>query len=213
MTNGNEGKLAEMLDIYDERMNRIGTAARSEAHAQGLWHQTFQCWVLTSEGGVPALLFQQRHPDKDTFPGLLDISSAGHLLAGETPENGVRELEEELGLQVSFEELIPCGVFPEEDMIAADCIDREFCHVYLYRCNQPVLDYRVQPDEVTGLFRATVDDVKALISGAVSHIPMTGFERNEGGQREPTAKSVSLAELTPHSSSYYALLFAALDLQ
>ncbi|WP_372454640.1 NUDIX hydrolase, partial [Priestia aryabhattai] len=76
----------------------------------GLWHQTFHCWIYRVVNDQIEMLFQKRHPQKDTCPDLLDITSAGHLLASEQPCDGVRELEEELGLSVSFEELDKLGV-------------------------------------------------------------------------------------------------------
>ncbi|MGF7045580.1 isopentenyldiphosphate isomerase [Paenibacillus sp. DS2015] len=79
--------IQEEFDIYNEQMIKIGIASRQQAHALGLWHQTFHCWVVrTSATAGFSLLFQLRHPDKDTFPSLLDISCAGHLTTGEGPE-------------------------------------------------------------------------------------------------------------------------------
>ena len=80
-----------------------------------------------------SLLFQLRHKDKDTYPGLLDVSCAGHLQSGETVEDGVRELEEELGITVPFHELIPCGMVAEENIISEHVVDREFNHIFIWR--------------------------------------------------------------------------------
>ena len=41
--------MSEILDIYDAKMNHIGTANREEAHKLGYWHQTFHCWIVRSE--------------------------------------------------------------------------------------------------------------------------------------------------------------------
>jgi isopentenyldiphosphate isomerase len=98
-------------------MEHVGTAGRLQVHADGWWHQTFHCLIISQRNDQPSLLLQLRHPDKDTFPNLLDISCAGHLLAGESAEDGVRELEEELGVQVAFSSLIPCGIYAEEDIL------------------------------------------------------------------------------------------------
>ena len=37
----------ELIDIYDQNMNLLGTAPRSQAHSEGLWHQTFHCWIVS----------------------------------------------------------------------------------------------------------------------------------------------------------------------
>ena len=50
----------EILDIYDAKMNHIGTASREEAHKFGYWHQTFHCWIVRREKGKNYVLFQIR---------------------------------------------------------------------------------------------------------------------------------------------------------
>ena len=46
---------------------------------------------------------QKRSADKDSFPGVYDVSSAGHLPAGEDfRKSAVRELKEELGISAGL---------------------------------------------------------------------------------------------------------------
>ena len=42
-------KTEELIDIYDENMNCIGTASKAQAHREGLWHKAFRCWVIKPE--------------------------------------------------------------------------------------------------------------------------------------------------------------------
>ena len=50
--------------------------------------------------------------DKDSFPGMYDTSSAGHIPAGKEPmESALRELEEELGVKASADDLSYAGKF------------------------------------------------------------------------------------------------------
>ena len=53
---------------YDEKMNWLGVAPRSEVHAKGLWHRHFNVGSSALEEKVPKLLLQLRHPEKDLFP-------------------------------------------------------------------------------------------------------------------------------------------------
>ena len=56
------------------------------------------------------ILLQKRSEQKDSFPGCYDISSAGHIPAGDNyGQSAVRELKEELGIVVRESELIDCG--------------------------------------------------------------------------------------------------------
>lgn len=60
---------------------------------------------------------------------MIDVTVGGHLLNNETVDNGTREIEEEMGLQVDFESLSFLCTLPEE-MTSDDMIDREFINIY-----------------------------------------------------------------------------------
>ena len=201
----------ELLDIYDEQMNYIGTVPRAEAHAKGYWHKTFQCWIVRVQDQIPYLLFQKRHPRKDSFPGKLDKSSAGHLVAGETVADGVRELREELGISVSFDELIPCGVVRVTDETHEGIVDREFCHVFIYESNRPLHAYRLKSDEVSGLYQVRVDDFAKLVRGQISSVSAEGLEPDDSGQMRRVVKKVSIDDFTPQNDTYFDMLFHKLE--
>jgi len=195
----------EIFDIFDEHMNRIGTAPRHEVHAKGLWHQTFHCWIVSEIEGERSLLFQLRDSSKDTFPNVLDISCAGHLTAGEGPADGVRELAEELGLHRAFEELASCGVYVQRHVITETLIDREFCHTYMIRCDQPLNEYDYQRDEITGLFRVPLSDLWKLLTGEAETIAISGII-SKGNGIEASSRVVSKADFVPHPIDYYKMI-------
>jgi len=105
----------EIFDIFTEDMRLMGSATRQEVHRLGYWHQTFHCWVLYKSQDGDLILLQRRHETKDTHPGKLDISCSGHLETGESPSDGIRELREELGIQVEPGKLRKVGVFKYSD--------------------------------------------------------------------------------------------------
>ena len=80
----------ELLRIFDSNRNAIGTAPRHEVHRFGYWHETFHCWFICREEGIDYIYLQIRSESKKDYPGLLDITAAGHLLATETVHDGVR---------------------------------------------------------------------------------------------------------------------------
>jgi isopentenyldiphosphate isomerase len=197
----------EMIDICNESMEWIGTASRRDIHLQGLWHQTFQCWVLQdspSEGW--RLLFQLRHKDKEAFPNLLDISCAGHLLAGETVEDGLRELKEELGLDAGYEDLYSCGIMKEENRISPVCMDREFCHVFLLESRTALAEYDFQQSEVTGLFLLRLDDFAQLLNGVRTSITAEGILLRDTEVKEEVNQEIFLKDIVQHSKAYYPFL-------
>lgn len=170
----------ERIDIWDEHGNPTGrTAMKSEAHRQGWWHPTVHVWCYQPNGKV---LLQQRDPSKETFPGLWDVSVAGHMETGESPGNAaVREIEEEIGLRVEVKNLESIGVFPEEHLHPQGMIDREFHHCYLLEITAPLSDLKPQVGEVAGL----------------KWMPLIQFAEEAWG----LARS---ARYVPHKSGYYA---------
>ncbi|CAG7628060.1 Isopentenyl-diphosphate Delta-isomerase [Paenibacillus allorhizosphaerae] len=204
-------KAQERFEIYDEEMKPIGTATRSETHARGYWHRTFQCWIWDGTSEQPALLFQERHMEKDTFPGLLDISSAGHLTVGEGVEDGVRELEEELGLKVSLDQLIPCGIYKYEKFLSNGLIDREFCHVFVLESRLSLYDYKLQPDEVTGLFWMPLEEVHRMAEGQPLTWRLSGVSLHADGMLHSSEKTVGASDFVPHKRDYYELILRAIE--
>lgn len=99
----------EEVDELDARAQKTGKIVlKKEAHKQELWHGGAHVWIYNSRN---QLLLQRRHPHKEIYPDTLDISAAGHLSAGDTPvQAAIRETKEELGLDISPDELEFIGV-------------------------------------------------------------------------------------------------------
>jgi len=156
--------MSELFDIYDEALNHIGVKARDATHRDGDWHQVFHCWVIGREATGDAFLVLQKRQGWLDYPNKIDISAAGHLQAGETVQDGVREIEEELGLAVKFEELIPLGRRLGVSRIG-DFVDCQICHVFLHECDQPLADYDYRRAEIAALVKLRVDAAMRLFSG------------------------------------------------
>jgi isopentenyldiphosphate isomerase len=169
----------EFFDIYDEKLNPIGTASRRETHAKGYWHRTFHCWLARRSDGRELVLFQRRQLGKDTNPDCYDITAAGHLLAGEGLSDAVRELEEELGVSVSFQELIYLDQVREEaDGLVGGkpFIDREVSEVYGLITSIPLESMVLQQEEVAGVYEAEISDMLALFRGERDSLTVQGIE-------------------------------------
>src|SRR5438132_4311598 len=95
---------AEVLEVFDASGAATGRAkSRAAIHLDGDWHLAFHCWILR-RGGQEVVL-QRRSLGKDTFPGERDAAAAGHWRFGESAAEAAREIAEELGIHVRFEEL------------------------------------------------------------------------------------------------------------
>ncbi|MUT65996.1 NUDIX domain-containing protein [Paenibacillus sp. NEAU-GSW1] len=203
----------ELFDIYDEQLNPLGTAPRSEAHAQGYWHRTFHCWLTRREGNRRYVRFQLRQSGKDTFPGHYDITAAGHLSAGETMRDAVRELKEELGVSVRFEDLILLKQVQEEKTGTANgipFIDREFSDVFGCVCDLPLSALTLQVEEVAGIYEADLEQLLALFDGMLPELTAHGIEVRPDGVQSASERIVRSSQFVPRDAGYFAEVMRAL---
>lgn len=145
------------MEYFDIR-NRDGSITgerkeRSLVHAEGDIHGTSHVWIIRKNGrGEYELLLQKRSADKDAFPGCYDISSAGHLPAGQDYlPSAIRELEEELGIVAEEKDLIFVGIhegYCEENFYGKPFINHEISHVYLYEKEVNAEELVLQESEV-----------------------------------------------------------------
>jgi isopentenyldiphosphate isomerase len=202
--------MTERFDVYDERGNWIGTAQRGEVHAQGLWHHTIHCWLVRQTGENNAqILFQKRSKNKDTNPGCFDITAAGHLAAGETPQDAVREIEEELGIQVTFDQLTEYGIIREEASgvnRGKAYIDAEISHVFGLVTTQDLQQFKLQEEEVSGLYEADADELIALLEGQVDKLEVTGVALHEG-QLQADEVVITCSSFVSRDYGYYLSVF------
>ena len=162
--------MSEYFDIFDEDQRHIGVKARDAVHRDGDWHQVFHCWVIGRDcDDSPFVLLQKRADDKQMYAGKMDLSAAGHLEAGESVRDGVRELEEELGLRVEFEDLIPIGRRVDVKK-SHSLVDYQICHVFFYECDRKLRDYVYQADEIAGLLKLPIAEGLRLFAGQCDHV-------------------------------------------
>lgn len=184
----------EQLDIVTVTGNYVRTAGRAEVHHGGHWHQVFHCLVLRP--GVPArVVLQRRHHSKAAFPGLLDLTATGHLSAGERPEDGVRELNEELGINAVARDLTPVGIRLLVDD-EGEGLNRERVHLYFMTDDRPLEDYAPEPTEVESLVEVDARDLLGLIASARAG---TGDRSSGADGIDPTdgAGSIDAVEWRP----------------
>lgn len=191
----------ELLKVFNEKREQIGVASRKEVHEKGMWHETFHCWIV-SENVDPVIYLQIRSPLKKDYPNLFDITAAGHLLANEEVRDGVREMEEEIGICADINDLTYLGVLHYE-MVNGSLLDREFAHTYLFRKTVKKEEFLLQLEEVTGIVTVPLEDFYALWQGQRKSIEVSGYETDAGGAFTDIQKVVTQASFAPHPVSYY----------
>ena len=159
----------EYFDVCDARGEPTGEIVeRGRAHREGIRHRTAHVWVLRRREGRTEILLQKRSRNKDSFPGLYDTSSAGHIPAGDEPlGSALRELREELGIRAEAEDLRFIGTIEnvyEKCFRGAVFRDNEFCSVYAYERPVDAAALCLQPDEVERVDWFDLEDVRREIA-------------------------------------------------
>ena len=150
----------EYLDILDENGNKTGkTKLRNEVHHDGDWHKAVHIWIINNNGEI---LLQRRCASKDSHPNMLDISSAGHLQAGDDSLTGaVREIKEELNLDISPNELQFITTLKRK---SNKSINNEFDDLYILRINKKIEEMQFQKEEISEIFFVPYKKFKDIVN-------------------------------------------------
>ncbi|WP_299052330.1 NUDIX domain-containing protein [uncultured Polaribacter sp.] len=140
----------ELIDILTAEGKPTGkTALKSEAHKNGWFHATVHIWLFTADEKI---VLQKRALTKKVFPGLWDISVAGHIGAGETIINAAkREVFEEIGLQLETKDLIKIGTRIHQISHKNGIIDNEHHHVFMAELKVSISELSIQKEEVDAI--------------------------------------------------------------
>lgn len=153
----------EQIDILNPDGSSAGfSSPRKKAHAEGLHHKSIHLWIVNSFG---ELLIQKRSLSKTAHAGLWDISCAGHIESGDSPEaTVVKELKEELGLDINQTDFTYCfTIFTKNSYDSGRYIDNEFIDVFLMLRDIDLKDVCFDPVEVSDVKFLTLREFKALI--------------------------------------------------
>ena len=171
------GQDLELFDVLNENGKQTGVIQeRGVCHREGDPHATVHMWIVRrcAEKCGWQILLQKRSRCKDSHPGCYDISSAGHISAGDSPlPSALRELQEELGLTVSAEELHPIGIHRgsfDDVFYGLPFHDREFSHVYVLEKDIQPEDFTLQESEIESvLWMDLAECEKAVQENTIHH--------------------------------------------
>jgi isopentenyldiphosphate isomerase len=176
--------VAELIDVLTGDGAETGKRKpKPSIHRDGDWHRAVHLWILTPDGEV---LLQRRSLSKENFPGLWDVSVAGHISAGEPAvAAAVRESLEELSLPLDAGHLRQIATLRESWVLnGGTYIDNEIHDVFLVRRSIDIGMLRPDPEEVGGVALVSLDDFRERVT-----------------RRDPT--------LVPHWEEYEMLLISA----
>ena len=164
--------MKEFLDIVDETGQPTGEIVdRETAHAKGVLHRTSHVWLARKKNGKIQILLQKRAKHKSSFPGCYDISSAGHIPAGDRYEiSALRELKEELGVKAEEKDLIYCGdrkVIWDDVFFGKPFHDRQISRVFLLWLDKEESEFTIQEEEVDSVLWMDFDQCYAGVQNGL----------------------------------------------
>ncbi|TYH40012.1 hypothetical protein ES332_D12G217200v1 [Gossypium tomentosum] len=129
----------EYLDVLTKTGKKTGVSKpRGDVHRDGDYHKAVHVWIFAES--TQELLLQKRADYKDSWPGLWDISSAGHISAGDSSLiTAQRELQEELGVILPKDAFELIFIFLEECVTNnGKFINNEYSDVYRVTTLEPI---------------------------------------------------------------------------
>lgn len=167
----------ELWDLYTKDRIKTGkTMVRGEAQPEGVYRMVVHCCIFNSNG---EMLIQQRQPFKDDWKNLWDITVGGSAIAGDTSQMAIRrELNEELGIDISFEDIRP---------VLTVNFSGGFDDMYVVEKDVDLSDLTLQYEEVQSVKWADKDEIFQMIDEGKfipyhkSVIELLFFMRNHRG--------------------------------
>lgn len=211
----------ERFDVYDSSGHFTGrTQRRDIVHRSGSWHRAFHCWIVVSrDEASPSILLQRRSAMKDTWPNRLDVSVGGHFSAGETINDVLREMAEEVGQTTTLSSLVHLGRRVSVNAMQPGVRDNELQEVYLWQSPVRFGEFQPDPQEVSGLALVAISDMIDLaVARTVRAVPCRLFEPHEGGPNSHAATqssestSITLDDFIPSLDNYLRRAVVAIDL-
>ncbi len=202
----------ELIDIYNENMERIGETAKKEAHRLGLWHKSIHCWLLSQAAGKRYVIVQKRASCKLLMPDYFDVSVAGHYEKGEIKQDGFREVKEEFGISVQKDSWHYLGIKFDVG-ISPNAINKEFCEVFFAEISNSMDEFVICPAEVDAVAWVEVGDGQRLFAGECDTITAKGIKWDSAQGKTVEAEfQLSADQFIPRTDAYYAKVFTIADL-
>src|ERR1700722_550158 len=148
--------LNERFFLNNENSKPLTPLPRHVVHEKLLWHRTTGIWVMNHKKQI---LCQKRSLKKDAHPGLWEPAFGGHLAPEETYlQNALRELSEEIGINVFDENFIFYEILPH-----SDTEHRKFEALFCYELDREDTNFPVEKEEVDEIQWYDFEKIKKIL--------------------------------------------------
>ena len=146
----------ELWNLYDENRNKLERiGVRGEAMQNGEFHLVASAWIYNDN---KEFLISKRAPNKRK-PLKWEATTGSALRGEDTLDAAVREIKEELGIDVKKEDAVLLGTKIRKDKECPDIFD-----VYIFKNNIPIESVTIQKEEVCDVKWATADEIRKIVA-------------------------------------------------
>ena len=118
-------------------------------------------YIVNSKGEV---LLQKRGPNVDKYPNMWNVSSGGHVDAGEDSiTTDIREVKEKLGIDITERQLELLYTTNSSYIPKPGFIENEIIDIYLVNADIKMEDITVQKEEVSNVKYITIREFKDMV--------------------------------------------------
>jgi|GEM_PF-699608 len=163
---------SDILKIYDEEFNNIGTRTREEVHRKGLLHQVAHIWMFQWSGDDAYIMIQKRSRKRELFPGKYDLLQTTHFEPEQSYEDAIRDsLKYYLGAKLSNEDITHLGSL-RQHIDKGDYHDNALIQVFAITVKKALF---IMPD-TENILKVRFDDFSLFIRGKLRQIAMYSLD-------------------------------------
>ena len=150
------------FEVLDENGHKTGQLLdRAAVHAQQLWHEVVNVWLMNDKGEV---LLQLRGPDVDLNPGVWDVAVGTHIRPGEDPTIAAQRcLYGELGVTIATDNIKHLFNLQSANPLPDGRFHKVLGHVFLVKRPLELSDFTYDRGKIAQLVWKPMIDVMAEV--------------------------------------------------
>ncbi len=157
----------EIWDLYDKNRNKLDmNIKRGDKVPNNCYHLAVKICIFNSKG---EMLIQQRSLEKRDYPEYWDLTACGSAISGETSEMAIkREVQEELGINIGEEHLVPFLTIYDKVW---------FADIFIVKKSVNIAELKLQKSEVKAVKWASKEEILELIKN-YQFIPFKTYQQD-----------------------------------
>ncbi len=155
----------EQFEVLDAQGHKTGQLLdRQAVHAQQLWHEVANVWVMNNKGDV---LLQLRGPNVDLNPNVWDVAVGTHVRPNEDPTIAAQRcLQTELGITITPDNIKHLFNIQSSNPLPDGSFHNVLGHVFLVKRDLDLQDFTYDSSKVTKLIWKPLIEVMAEVGSS-----------------------------------------------